>query len=118
MKRYAFTRAHARGLVWVGWTVFVACVLVGVLVAIGGTRIGLAAYFADKGYADSIARFLAAAFLVIVGTVSGVVLATPFIVAGHLVLIALDQRSIAAKHLRMARRIHRAVRPRSPDDKR
>ena len=115
MKRYAFTRAHARLLVWIGWTVFVTCVLVGALLALGGTRLGLADYFAGKGYAEPFARVLAVAFMVIVGTIAGVVLATPFIVSGHLILISLDQRAIAARHLRMAKRIHRAVRPRSPD---
>ena len=118
MRRYAFTRVHARALVWIGWTVFATCVLVGALFVLGGARMGLADYFAGKGYAEPLARFLSVGLMLIVGTIAGVVLATPFIVSGHLILLSLDQRAIAARHLRMARRIHRAVRPRSPEDAR
>ncbi len=118
MKRYAFTRAHARGLVWMGWTVFATCLVVGAMLTVAGTRISLATYFAGKGYAESAAALLAVGVIVIVSALAGVVLATPFIVAGQLILIFLDQRAIAAKHLRIAKRIHRAVRPRTPDDAR
>jgi hypothetical protein len=118
MKRYAFARAHARGLIWLGWTVFATCLLVGAMFAVAGTRINLTTYFAGKGYADAAAGFLAVGVIVIVSVLGGTVLATPFIVAGQLILIALDQRAIAARHLRIAKRIHRAVRPRSPDDAR
>ena len=118
MKRYAFTRAHARGLIVAGWTMFVACVLVGMIFVLGGATNGLTAYLAGKGYVGSSASVLAVGCLAAVSVVGGLVVATPFIVAGELISIAIDQRAIAAKHLRMAKRIHRAVRPRSPDDAR
>jgi hypothetical protein len=116
MKRYAFTRAHARGLVWMGWTVCATCLVVGAMLTVAGTRGSLAEYFTGKGYAAAAAGLLAVGVILIVSALAGVVLATPFIVAGHSILIALDQRAIAARHLRTAKRIHRAVRPRPPDD--
>jgi hypothetical protein len=118
MTRYAFTRAHARGLVWLGWTVFATCLLIGAMLMVAGTRMSLTTYFVGKGYADAAAGLLAVGVLVIVSALAGIVLATPFIVAGQLILIVLDQRAIAARHLRIAKRIHRAIRPRSPDDAR
>jgi hypothetical protein len=118
MRRYAFTRAHARGLIVAGWTMFAACVLVGAIFVLSGAMSGLTTYLTGKGYAGSAASVLAVGCVVAVSLVSGLVVATPFVVAGELILVVMDQRAIAAKHLRIAKRIHRAVRPRSPDDAR
>jgi hypothetical protein len=110
MKRYAFTPAHARALVWTGRMVFGAVLAVGALAVVAGVTEGLGLYVDGKGLPAAIAGTLAEAVAEFLGGMLALAIATSFIVAGHLILIFLDQRTLPANHLGVARMIRRALR--------
>jgi hypothetical protein len=111
MSRQTYRRAQARALVWAGGLLFAICIVAGALVALTGGTTGLATFLAGRGLGPAAANALAWSAVLAVSAVGGLVLATPLIVAGEVLLILLDQRMIAARHLRVARRIARTLRP-------
>jgi hypothetical protein len=109
--RDGFTRVHAIGLIWIGWTMAGATVLGAIVfsVASGVRAIGQA--FVVVGVPDGVSGPLAVALILVAGTVLGLWLGTPFIVAGELILVALDQRRLLAEQGRTLRRIRRGLAP-------
>ena len=110
--RDGFTRGHAIGLIWIGWT------LTGVTV-LGATVFGVAAgvramgqAFVVVGVPDGLSGPLAVALIFTAGCLLGLGLGTPFIVPGELMLIALDQRRLLSEQTRTLRKIGRRLAPR------
>jgi hypothetical protein len=98
-------RTHAVCLVWIGWTI-AATAGIGALVF--GFATGLRALelaFVMAGIPDRSAVVLAGMLIFAGAAVLGTAVGTPFIVAGELVLIALDQRRILLRHARALRRM-------------
>jgi len=107
--RDGVTRAHAIGLIWIGWTLVGATVLGAIVFSfVSGVRsIGQA--FVIVGIPDGISGLLAATLILTGGSVLGLGLGTPFIAAGELIRIALDQRRLLAEQARTLRRIRRGL---------
>ena len=90
----------------VGATVLAAIVF---SLASGVRAIGQA--FVVVGIPDGISGLLAAALILTAGSILSLGLGTPFIVAGELILVALDQRRLLADQARTLRRIRRGLAP-------
>lgn len=111
--RSRVTHGYAVGLEVLGILMIVVGIVVGTLLFFVGLSQIPAAQALTPGQV-----LLARGLLVAIPVTLGVVIGTLFIVSGQLILIFLDQRSVAVKHLRIARRIRRALHPRPPDDAR
>jgi hypothetical protein len=109
--RDGFTRAHAIGLIWIGWTLVGATVLGAIVFSLASGVRSIGQTFVVVGIPDGISGLLAAALILTAGSVLGLGLGTPFIVAGQLILIALDQRRLLAEQARTLRRIRRGLAP-------
>lgn len=104
--RYRFTRTYALGLEVLGGLALIAGVAGAVLMFVAG----LAAIAGTRTFTPPqwiLVQVMALAIPIGLGLAVG----TPLIVAGQLILIFLDQRGLAARHLRVARRIARKLRP-------
>lgn len=104
------TRRYAVGLHVLGTVMILGGIVVGgVFYFFGLPHPGVATLTADQ---RTLIHFLAFA----IPTGLGLAVGTPMIVAGQVLLVLLDQRAIAAKQYRLAKRIHRALRPAAPED--
>jgi hypothetical protein len=61
---------------------------------------------------------VARVFVVAIPALLGLTIGSPLIVSGQMFLIVLDQRGLAARQLRVSKRIQRGLPPRTPDDAR
>ena len=106
-----FKRAHAIGLLSIGWSLTGTIVLGAIVFSVvsGVRAIGQA--FAVVGIPDGISGPLATILILSAGIVLGLALGAPFIVAGELLLVALAQRRLLAEQSRTFRRVRRAVTP-------
>jgi len=102
-----FTRAHAVGLIWIGWTLVVATVLGAIVFSFASGVRSIGQAFVIVGIPDAISGPLAAALILSGGCVLGLGLGAPFIAAGELIRVALDQRRLLAKQVRTLRRLRR-----------
>jgi hypothetical protein len=109
--RDGFTRAHAIGLIWIGWALVGATVLGAIVFSFASGVRSIGQAFVVVGIPDGISGPLAAALILTAGSVLGLGLGTPFIAAGELILVALDQRRLLAEQARTLRRIRRGLAP-------
>jgi hypothetical protein len=102
-------RAHAIGLIWIGWTLGGATLLGAIVFSLAAGIRAIAQAFAVAGVPEGISGPLAAVLILSAGSVLGLGLGAPFIAAGELILVALDQRRLVAEQVRTLRRIRRGL---------
>ena len=104
-------RTHAVCLIWMGWTIAGLAGLGALVVTVATVFRPLAAVFVVAGVPDRTAGVFAAVLVLAGAVVLGMALGTPFIIAGELVRIALDQRRVLLDQARTLRRLRAKLAP-------
>jgi hypothetical protein len=109
--RDGFTRVHAIALIWIGWTIVGATMLGAAVLGVAAGAPALRRAFVAVGTPDEIAGLLAVPLIFAVGAILGLGIGTPFIVAGELIVVGLDQRRLLAQQGRMLHQLRRRLAP-------
>jgi hypothetical protein len=109
--KYGFTRSWAIVNVTLGYLIISAGILVPVVLIIVGSAGSLAEVIFGRVTAQTSATIVLWGSLTVLGlgVLGGLVLGTPFVLAGQLVLILLDRRRLLVAQYRLLRRIREGL---------